>query len=108
MRYSRGYSWAFRDYARCLHVHEGLSFADIAEEVGVSVATIRKWATDDVWAKRREEHLLQPYREVDLLVAREEMRLKYRETGQEEYKALADKLDKDLRRLIGKRQKPGQ
>jgi len=49
-------SWETREKAEELYIMEGLTFAQVAEETGVSESQLKRWAADGDWAQRKKEY----------------------------------------------------
>jgi len=52
------YSWEIREQAEELYIIDGLTYEQVAERTGVSVAQLKRWGTDSEpgWADRRREY----------------------------------------------------
>lgn len=53
-RFTKNISWAIRKEAADLYIIEGLSYAEVYIETGVSDTTLRRWGKADLWNERRE------------------------------------------------------
>jgi transposase len=93
----KDYPWEVRDGAEDLYVLKGLSYEEVAREIGVALSTIKRWAYAYGWQGRRQRFQeVVSDAKVDLAILYHEMIQKARET-----KAREDvQLVLDLRRAV--------
>lgn len=51
-----GHDPEIKDAAEALYIVDGLTYAQTAEQIGVSEATVKKWGADEGWFGRRREY----------------------------------------------------
>ncbi len=49
-------SWEIRGNAEELYIIGGLTYDEVAEETGVSLAQVKRWGSDDDWTDRKKEY----------------------------------------------------